>query len=52
MKKEYVYEFEYLSEALLYNRRTNYVTSTIELQEGDAIVIEKEKRENALFLIK
>lgn len=44
MKKEYVYEFEYLSEALLYNRRTNYITSAVELKEGDKIVIEKEKR--------
>lgn len=44
MKKEYVYEFEYLSEALLASRRTNYLASTIELKEGDTIVIEKEKR--------
>ena len=44
MKKEYVYEFEYLSEALLRNRRTNYITSTIELNEGDTIVIEKNGR--------
>ena len=49
MKKEYVYEFEYLSEALLPNhRRTNYVTSTVELKEGDTIVIEKNGR--GLFL--
>ena len=39
-----VYEFEYLSEVLLSNRRTNYISSTIELKDGDIIVIEKEKR--------
>lgn len=38
------YEFEYLSEARLSNRRTNYIASAIELKNGDAIVIEKEKR--------
>ena len=48
MKKEYVYEFEYLSEALLTSRRTNYVTSAVELKEGDTVVIEKNGR--GLFL--
>jgi hypothetical protein len=48
MKKEYVYEFEYLSEALLASRRTNYLVSAVELKEGDTVVIEKKGR--GLFL--
>lgn len=35
------YEFEYLSEARLSNRRTNTFTSTLDLKVGDAVVIEK-----------
>ena len=38
------YEFEYLSEARLSNRRTNTFTSTLDLKVGDAVVIEKENR--------
>lgn len=50
MKKDYTYEFEYLSEVLFEecNRRTNYVTSAIELKEGDTIIIERNGR--GLFL--
>lgn len=44
MEKEYVYEFEYLSEARLSNCRTNMFMSAIELKVGDCIVIEKEGR--------
>lgn len=38
------YEFEYLSEARLSNRRTNTFTSTIELQVGDCVIVEKKGR--------
>lgn len=38
------YEFEYLSEARLSNRRTNEFTSTLDLKVGDAVVVEKEGR--------
>lgn len=40
----HTYEFEYLSEAKLSNRRTNTFTSTLDLKVGDAVVIEKESR--------
>ena len=36
-----IYEFEYLSEARLSNRRTNCFTSAIELKVGDCVVVEK-----------
>ena len=38
------YYFEYLSEARLSNCRTNCFTSTLDLQVGDCVVIEKEGR--------
>lgn len=40
----HAYEFEYLSEAKLSNRRTNCFTSTIELKVGDCVIIEKNGR--------
>ena len=40
----HAYEFEYLSEARLSNRRTNTFISTLDLKVGDAVVIEKENR--------
>lgn len=39
-----MYEFEYLSEARLSNRRTNCFTSAIELKVGDCVVVEKDGR--------
>lgn len=35
------YEFEYLSEARLSNRRTNEFTSALDLKIGDTVVLEK-----------
>ena len=38
------YEFEYLSEAKLINRRTNCFMSAIDLKVGDAVIIERENK--------
>lgn len=40
----HTYEFEYLSEARLSNRRTNEFTSTIDLKVGDCVIVEKKGR--------
>ena len=48
----HAYEFEYLSEAKLINRRTNCFMSAIELKAGDAVIIERENKGRASMLRK